>query len=73
MLTLKVLFLKTNIGKQLSEHFHNEAQPIDQFVFKDVDETYYLIYGGWRHGNMAILNEDFTGFIPWEDQELFKR
>ena len=46
-------------------------QPIDQFVFKDKDQ-YYLIYGGWRHCNIAKLKEDFTGFVPFEDGTIFK-
>ncbi len=63
---------KDYLGKPLIGEFHNDAQPIDQFVFKDVDDTYYLIYGGWGHCNLAILNNDFTGFIPWNGGEFFK-
>ncbi len=61
-----------HLGKPLLSDFHNDAQPIDQFVFKDTDGTYYMFYGGWSHCNLGILNEDFTGFTPWEDGELFK-
>ncbi len=53
------------------DKFHNGAQPIDQFVFKDNDE-YYLIYGGWKHCNIAHLKKDFTGFIPYNDGSIFK-
>lgn len=60
------------LGKPLISVFQNGAQPIDQFVFKDVDGTYYIFYGGWKHCNMGILNDDFTGFTPWEDGSLFK-
>ena len=60
------------LGKPLIDKFHNGAQPIDQFVFQDEDGTYYLIYGGWRHCNIARLNDDFTGFIPFEDGTTFK-
>jgi beta-xylosidase len=60
------------LGKPLIDRFHNGAQPIDQFVFKDRDGQYYLIYGGWRHCNMAKLNADFTGFVPFEDGTTFK-
>jgi beta-xylosidase len=63
---------KDHLGKPLIDKFHNGAQPIDQFVFKDVDRKYYLIYGGWRHCNIARLNNDFTGFIPFEDGTTFK-
>lgn len=60
------------LGKPLISEFHNDAQPIDQFVFKDVDETYYFFYGGWGHCNLGVLNEDFTGFTPWEGGGIFK-
>lgn len=63
---------KDYLGKPLLDKIHNGAQPIDQFIFKDVDDTYYMIYGGWRHCNIVKLNDDFTGFIPFEDGEVFK-
>jgi beta-xylosidase len=63
---------KDHLGKPLIDHFYNGAQPIDQFVFKDADGQYYLIYGGWRHCNIGKLNDNFTGFIPYEDGSLFK-
>ena len=61
-----------HLGKPLVDAFHNGAQPIDPFVFKDQDGTYYLIYGGWRHCNIAKLNADFTGFVPFADGTTFK-
>jgi len=60
------------LGKPLIGKFHNGAQPIDPFVFEDRDGTHYLIYGGWRHCNIAKLKEDFTGFIPFADGTTFK-
>ncbi|WP_235297461.1 glycoside hydrolase family 43 protein [Portibacter marinus] len=60
------------LGKPLIDTFYNDAQPIDQFVFKDVDGTHYFFYGGWSHCNLGKLNDDFTGFIPWEEGNLFK-
>ena len=60
------------LGKPLVDRFHNGAQPIDQFVFRDTDGTYYLIYGGWRHCNIARLNDTFTGFVPFPDGSTFK-
>lgn len=63
---------KDHLGKPLIDKFHNGAQPIDQFVFKDKDGKYYIIYGGWRHCNIARLNNDFSGFIPFEDGTIFK-
>ncbi|MDG3582164.1 glycoside hydrolase family 43 protein [Galbibacter pacificus] len=63
---------KDLLGKPLIDKFHNGAQPIDQFVFHDQDGQYYLIYGGWKHCNIAKLNDDFTGFVPYEDGTVFK-
>ncbi len=60
------------LGKPLIDAFHNGAQPIDQMVFRDVDGTYYIVYGGWRHCNIAKLNEDFTGLVPFPDGSTFK-
>jgi beta-xylosidase len=63
---------KDYLGKPLIGKFHNGAQPIDQFAFKDADGTHYLIYGGHRHCNIARLNDDFTGFVPFDDRSTFK-
>jgi beta-xylosidase len=63
---------KDYLGKPLIDKFYNGAQPIDQFVFKDKDGQYYIIYGGWRHCNIAKLNDDFTGLIPYDDGTTFK-
>jgi beta-xylosidase len=60
------------LGKPLVSRFHNKAQPIDQYVFRDKDGGHYLIYGGWRHCNIARLNDDFTGFIPFGDGTIFR-
>jgi beta-xylosidase len=63
---------KDHLGKPLIDKFYNGAQPIDQFVFKDADGKYYIIYGGWKHCNIAKLNEDLTGIVPFEDGTMFK-
>tara|TARA_R110002020_G_scaffold108281_2_gene251108 strand:+ start:104119 stop:105078 length:960 start_codon:yes stop_codon:yes gene_type:complete len=63
---------KDYLGKPLIGKFYNGAQPIDQFVFKDVDGKFYLYYGGWGHCNVAQLNDNFTGFIPFKDGSTFK-
>ncbi|WP_414495582.1 glycoside hydrolase family 43 protein [Stenotrophomonas maltophilia] len=63
---------KDLLGKPLVGAFHNGAQPIDQFVFKDDDGTWYIIYGGWKHANMVRLKDDFTGVLPLADGSLFK-
>ena len=49
---------KDYLGQPLIDRFHNGAQPIDQFVFKDRDGQHYMIYGGWRHCNIARLRDD---------------
>ncbi|MBE7177121.1 MAG: family 43 glycosylhydrolase [Mucilaginibacter polytrichastri] len=55
---------KDLLGKPLLNRIINKGQPIDQFVFKDTDGTYYMIYGGWGHCNIVKLKDDFTGFEP---------
>lgn len=60
------------LGKPLIDKFYNKAQPIDQFVFKDHDGQYYIIYGGWGHCNIGKLNSDFTAIIPFNDSTKFK-
>ena len=60
------------LGKPLIQEFYNKAQPIDQFVFQDKDGQYYIIYGGWGHCNIAKLNNDFTGLVPYPDGNIVK-
>ena len=60
------------LGKPLIDRFHHGAQPIDQMVFRDDDGNYYIVYGGWRHCNIAKLNRDFTGFEPFPDGSVFR-
>lgn len=59
------------LGKPLIGQIHNGAQPIDQFVFKD-NGQWYMLYGGWKHCNIAKLNADFRGFTPFDDGKLFR-
>jgi len=61
-----------HLKKPLVDKFHNGAQPIDPFVFADDDGTHYLIYGGWKHCNVATLDADFAGFVPFADGTTFK-
>jgi len=63
---------KDYLGKPLLDKFYNGAQPIDQFIFNDVDGQYYMIYGGWGHCNIVRLQNDFKGFIPFADGTIFK-
>ncbi len=63
---------KDLLGKPLINKIVNGAQPIDQFIFKENDSTYYMFYGGWRHCNVVLLNNDFTGIRPFPDGELYK-
>lgn len=60
------------LGRPLIDSFHNGAQPIDQFVFRDGDGQYYMIYGGWRHCNLVKLRPDFTGLQPFADGTVYK-
>lgn len=55
------------LGKPLINRFYNGAQPIDQYVFRDRDGQYYIIYGGWGHCNIGRLKNDFTGITPFAD------
>lgn len=63
---------KDLLGKPLINEIVNGAQPIDQFVFKDVDGTYYMYYGGWGHCNIVKLKDDFTGIVPFENGETYR-
>ena len=63
---------KDLLGKPLIGQIINKAQPIDQFVFKDDDGQYYMIYGGWGHCNITKLKDDFTGVEPFADGETYK-
>jgi len=63
---------KDLIGKPLIDKFHNGAQPIDQYVFKDKDGQYYLFYGGWSHCNVVKLSDDFKSIVPFPDGTTYK-
>jgi len=63
---------KDYLGKPLIDQFHNGAQPIDQFVFRDDDGQIYMYYGGWRHCNLAKLNDQLNGFVPFADGTQFR-
>lgn len=60
------------LGKPLIDKFHNGAQPIDQFVFRDDDGKYYMYYGGWSHCNVTLLSDDLVSLVPFEDGAYFK-
>lgn len=63
---------KDALGKPLIDKFHNGAQPIDQFVFRDDDGQHYLYYGGWRHCNVVKLNKDLLSLDQFDDGETFE-
>jgi beta-xylosidase len=63
---------RDHIGAPLIDRFHHGAQPIDQFVFRDHDGSHWLVYGGWRHCNIAKLRDDFRGFVPFDDGSTFR-
>jgi len=61
-----------HLGKPLINHYYNNAQPIDQYVFHDTDGSYYIIYGGWGRCNIGKLNNDFTALVPFANGALVK-
>jgi len=63
---------KDILGKPLIQDIVNGAQPIDQFVFKDVDGQFYMYYGGWSHCNIVKLNQNFTAIVPFPDGQMYK-
>ena len=63
---------KDYLGKPLINKFYNNAQPIDQYVFRDTDGQYYIIYGGWGRCNIARLNQNFTDLQPFANDSLVK-
>jgi len=63
---------KSYLGGPLIDRFIKGAQPIDAHFFKDDDGTVYLYYGGWGHCNVAMMNDDMTGFKIFDDGEVFK-
>jgi beta-xylosidase len=60
------------MDRPLVNEFHFGAQPIDAHLFKDEDGTVYLYYGGWGHYNICRMNQDMTGFVPFEDGVTFR-
>ncbi len=63
---------KDLLGEPLINEIVNDAQPIDQYIFKDTDGTYYMYYGGWGRCNVVKLNQDFTGLVPFDDGEMYR-
>lgn len=60
------------LGKPLIDRIVNGAQPIDQFVFRDDDGTYYMYYGGWGHCNMVRLAPDLLSVVPFDDGTIYR-
>jgi beta-xylosidase len=60
------------LSRPLIDKFHNGAQPIDQFVFKDQDGRWYIVYGGHGHCNVAHLRSDFRAIEQFADGRMFK-
>ena len=63
---------KDLLGKPLIDSIVNRAQPIDQYVFKDKDGSYYMYYGGWGRCNMVKMADDFKSIVPFEDGTMYK-
>ena len=49
-------------GRPLLNKIYNNAQPIDAHFFKDDDGTIYLLYGGWKHLMVCVMNDTMDGF-----------
>ncbi|MBC9032904.1 family 43 glycosylhydrolase [Sphingomonas sp. JC676] len=64
---------KDALGKPLIGAFHNGAQPIDPFVYRDDDGQVYLYYGGWQHCNVVRLSADMRSVIPFPDGSTYKQ
>ena len=60
------------IGHPLVSAFHNGAQPIDPFVYRDDDGGTYLYYGGWGHCNVVRLSADLRSVQPYPDGSTWK-
>ena len=60
------------IGKPLIGAFHNGAQPIDPFAYRDEDGQVYLFYGGWKHCNVVRLSADLRRIEPFADGTTYK-
>lgn len=60
------------LGRPLIDRFHNGAQPIDPFVFRDDDGQHYLYYGGWRRCNVVRLTPDLRGLAPFPDGVVYR-
>lgn len=63
---------KDALGKPLIGEWHNGAQPIDPFAFRDKDGQVYLFYGGWGHCNVVRLSRDLKSVVPFADRTTFK-
>lgn len=63
---------RSYLDRPLVDRFIHRAQPIDAHLFKDDDGAIYLYYGGWGQCNVAKMNDEMTGFIPWEDGGIFR-
>ncbi|MBB4839586.1 beta-xylosidase [Sphingomonas kyeonggiensis] len=63
---------KDALGKPLIGKFHNGAQPIDPFVYRDDDGKVYLFYGGWKHCNVVQLSDDLRSVVPFADGSTYK-
>ena len=60
------------LGHPLIAAYHNGAQPIDPFVFRDDDGRIYLYYGGHDHCNVVQLSADLKSVIRLPSGEMFK-
>lgn len=61
-----------HIGRPLIDSFFGDAQPIDQYVFQDVDGQYYMYWGGHGRCIVSRLNDNFDGLVPYPDGTLHR-
>ncbi len=62
---------KGYLDKPLVGDFVNGAQPIDAHLFKDDDGKIYLLFGGWGHCNIALMNETMDGLDKIDGENTF--
>ena len=62
---------KAYLDKPLVGDFVNGAQPIDAHLYKDDDGKIYLLFGGWGHCNIALMNDSMDGFEKIDGENTF--
>lgn len=63
---------KDALGQPLIGKVINGSKPIDQCVFRDDDDQYYMYYGGWHRCTIVKLSKDLIHLEPFPDGTLYK-